>query len=154
VTIRLATTADVDELVAMRREFTFEDADLDPSRERPGFERECRAFLTTALAGDGWQLWVAEVDGRLVAHAFIALVERVPRPVRQRARIAYLTNVYTRPGFRGAGIGGRVLQRAQQAARDAGVELMLVWPSDESIPFYARHGFGAEDEPLVWRAHR
>ena len=149
-TIRLARLGDVGELVELRSDFTFED--VAPTAARPGYEEECRAFLADAIASGRWQIWVAEVDGRLVSHAFVALVDKVPRPVRENARIAYLTNVYTRPDFRGKGIGAAVIARAQDAAREADVELMIVWPSDASVEFYEREGFEKPDEPLIWRA--
>jgi GNAT superfamily N-acetyltransferase len=147
--IRQAGLADTGELVALRRAFTFEDSE---AVERAEYERECRAFLSEAIGGDHWQIWLAEIDGRIVSHVYVALVDKVPRPIREHRRIAYLTNVYTRPEFRGRGIGGRVLERAQEAARAADVELMLVWPSEESVDFYRRYGFASPGEPLVWEA--
>ncbi|MBD0339206.1 MAG: GNAT family N-acetyltransferase [Thermoleophilia bacterium] len=147
--VRAATLDDVAELVDLRREFTFEDG---AGEEMPGFEADCRAFLEAALAGDAWQVWVAEVDGRIAGHVFVALVDKVPRPTREHRRIAYLTNVYTRPELRGRGIGAGLVERAQQAAQEADVELMLVWPSDESVDFYRRHGFESPGEPFVWEA--
>jgi GNAT superfamily N-acetyltransferase len=145
--IRRAGLADIDQLVAMRRDFTFED---EEGSERPEYEDECRAFLAAAIERGDWQIWVAEIDGRIVSHVYVALVDKVPRPIRERRRIAYLTNVYTRPEFRGRGIGSLVLEDAQAAAREAEAELMLVWPSKESAAFYRRHGFTSPGEPLVW----
>jgi GNAT superfamily N-acetyltransferase len=87
-----------------------------------------------------------------VSHAFVALVDKVPRPVRENSKIAYLTNVYTRPEYRGRGVGAQLIERAQQAAREARVELMIVWPGDESVEFYRRKGFVDPDEPLIWEA--
>jgi hypothetical protein len=43
-----------------------------------------------------------------------------------------------------------VLEAVTTWARGAGLELLFVWPSEESIPFYERHGFGRRGEPLVW----
>jgi GNAT superfamily N-acetyltransferase len=80
------------------------------------------------------------------------LIDKVPRPVPERTRIAYLTNVYTRPDFRRKGIGAEIIRRAQTAAREADVELMIVWPSDESERFYRREGFATPDDALVWNA--
>jgi GNAT superfamily N-acetyltransferase len=150
-TIRFAHEQDVEQLVEMRRDFTFEDPYPGVSL-RSGYDDDCRAFLLDAIGGGQWHIWVAEVDGRIVAHAFVALIDRVPRPIRERAHLAYLTNVYTRPEFRGQGIGGRIIRRAQAAAREADVELMIVWPSEESIEFYEREGFEAPGHALVWHA--
>jgi GNAT superfamily N-acetyltransferase len=149
-TIRLAELGDVEELVELRSDFTFEGVARQVPRDR--YEEECRAFLADAISSGRWQIWVAELEGRIVSHAFVALVDKVPRPVREHARIAYLTNVYTRPDSRGRGIGSAVIATAQEAARDADVEVMIVWPSDESVEFYEREGFERPDEPLIWRA--
>jgi len=125
--IRLATQSDIDELVEMRADFTF------------------------GTSGR-WHIWVAEVEGQLVSHLFVALIEKVPRPVRDNSRIAYLTNVYTRVAYRNQGIGARLIKRAQEAASAADVELIIVWPSEESVEFYTRHGFAIADEPMIWEA--
>jgi hypothetical protein len=39
---------------------------------------------------------------------------------------------------------------------EADAELVIVWPSEESIAFYNRHGFRAasSDEPLIWESDR
>ena len=78
-------------------------------------------------AGNVYGRWVITgVDEKRTN--FVALIDRVPRPIRERARIAYLTNVYTRPDSRGQGIGAQIIRRAQEAAREADVEVMIVWP--------------------------
>ncbi len=76
----------------------------------------------------------------------------MPRPIPENARIAHLANVYTRPVFRSRGIGAAVIRRAQDGARAADVELMIVWPADESVGLYEREGFEKPDEPLIWRS--
>jgi GNAT superfamily N-acetyltransferase len=131
---RLARAEDVEALVAMRRDFTFEDMEPD-AVVRSGYEEECRSFILDAIKGGQWHVWVAEEDGEILSHLFVALVDKVPKPVRENGRIAYMTNVYTRPSHRGRGIGGQLVERAQEAAREADVELIIVWPSEESITF-------------------
>jgi GNAT superfamily N-acetyltransferase len=148
--IRLATQGDIDVLVEMRRTFTFEDPETSETTSRPEFESECAAFLAEAISGGRWQIWVAELDAQIVAHAYVALIDKVPRPIGENTKIAYLTNVYTRPEFRGQGIGVQLIRRAQAAAREARVELMMVWPADETIDFYKRESFGTRDAPLIW----
>jgi|SRR5579862_2426332 len=149
--VRPARAGDIDDLVRMRADFTLEHGS-PKLPTNPGYEEECRALLENAIAGDRWQIWVAELDGAVVSHAYVALVDKVPRPIYVPRRIAYLTNVYTQPDLRGRGIGRAVIRRAQEAARDADVELIIVWPSEESVEFYVREGFERPDEPLIWHA--
>jgi predicted N-acetyltransferase YhbS len=152
--IRRAALTDVDELVAMRRDFTFEDEEPQGRTSRPQYEAECREFLTEAISTGRWDIWVAEVGGQIASHVYVALIDKVPRPMRAHRRIGYMTNVYTRPPHRASGIGGKLVQRAQEAARQAEVELMIVWPSPKSVAFYERHGFkrASSDEPLIWES--
>lgn len=152
ITIRLATRPDINALVEMRRDFTFEDPEVNEAPSRVGFEADCADFLEDAISSGRWHIWVAELDGRIVSHVFVALIDKVPRPVRENSKIAYLTNVYTRPEYRGRGISAQLIERAQQAAREARVELMIVWPSEESVELYKRAGFADPNEPLIWEA--
>jgi GNAT superfamily N-acetyltransferase len=152
ISMRLAARPDIHALVEMRRDFTFEGPEEDEDPSLVGFEADCADFLEDAISSGRWHIWVAELDGRIVSHAFVALIDKVPRPVRENSKIAYLTNVYTRPEYRGRGIGAQLIKRAQQAAREARVELMIVWPGDESVEFYKREGFVDPNEPLIWEA--
>jgi GNAT superfamily N-acetyltransferase len=153
-TIRLASKDDIEQLVEMRRDFTFEDVKSNEEIARPEYEDDCRAFLSEAISSGRWHIWVAEMDGKIIAHNFLALIDKVPRPISENARIAYLTNVYTRPDFRGQGIGAELIRAAQADAREASVELVIVWPSDESVEFYKREGFETPIDPLIWEAER
>ncbi|MBA3566230.1 MAG: GNAT family N-acetyltransferase [Actinobacteria bacterium] len=86
----------------------------------------------------------------MVSHAFIGLVDKIPRPTPEQRWIGYLTNVYTRPAFRSLGLGGLVLESVKTWASEEDVELLIVWPSERSVGFYRRHGFVGDAEPLVW----
>jgi len=59
VVVRRASSADVDELGAMRRVFTFEDGEPDSNEARPEYEAECRAFFADALEEGRWDIWRA-----------------------------------------------------------------------------------------------
>ncbi len=146
--IRKATDRDVAALARLRYEFTLEDGPI--SSPRPGFSATFEEIVGSGLKHGRWTVWVAEIAGEIVSHAFIGLVDKIPRPTPEPRWIGYLTNVYTTPTFRGLGLGGRVLEAAKTWAAEQDVELLIVWPSDESVAFYHRHGFVGDEEPLVW----
>jgi GNAT superfamily N-acetyltransferase len=76
-------------------------------------------------------------------------VPRVPVPGKRAGPIGYLTNVYVAPEHRNAGLGGRMLAVVTAWCRDQGYSEVIVWPTERSRPFYARHGFDLPGEPLV-----
>ena len=51
--------------------------------------------------------------------------------------LGYVTNVYTRPAYRGRGIGTRLMSHVLQWAREHDLESLIVWPSETSVRFYA-----------------
>ena len=149
VTIRPATATDVPTLAELRRAFTFEGP-AQPSELRDDFENSFTEIVSAGIASGRWTVWVAEAEGEIVSHVFIGLIDKIPRPIRQDRWLGYVTNVYTRPEHRGRGIGAALLDRVTSWAAEQQVELLLVWPSDESVSFYERAGFSSGRDPLVW----
>jgi GNAT superfamily N-acetyltransferase len=148
VVYRLATADDIPVLAEMRAAFHFED---DPAGiGSPGFEKAFDEVVRRGIESGRWAVWVAESGGSIVSHAFVGLVDKIPRPERQALFLGYLTNVYTRPEQRNRGIGSGLLAQVEDWARANDVELLVVWPSDESVPFYERAGFATGRDPLVW----
>lgn len=146
--IRRATPDDVSALAELRREFTFEDHPA--SEPRADFEEAFDQVVGNGLRDGSWAVWVAESEGQIVSHVFVAVVDKVPRPIQESRQIGYLTNVYTRPDHRNRGLGAKLLAAATEWARQSNVELLIVWPSERSMPLYGRQGFAALGEPLVW----
>jgi GNAT superfamily N-acetyltransferase len=147
VNLRMATLDDIPELARMRRDFTFEDG---VAPEGDDYEDDFARVVGDGIESGRWSIWVAEVDREIVSHMFVGLVDKIPRPTREHRWIGYLTNVYTHPEHRNRGIGAALLERVTAWARESDVELLVVWPSDESVPFYERAGFTSGRDPLVW----
>jgi GNAT superfamily N-acetyltransferase len=149
VSIRLATVADVPVLAELRHAFTFEDP-AQPVELRDDFEGAFAEIVGAGITSGRWTVWVAEADGEIVSHIFVGLIDKIPRPIRQDRWLGYVTNVYTRPEHRGRGVGAALLDRVTTWAAEQHVELLLVWPSEESVGFYERAGFSSGRDPLVW----
>ncbi|SEN74706.1 GNAT family N-acetyltransferase [Paenibacillus sp. OV219] len=150
-TIRLATVNDISELAQIRYTFTVEDyPELRQGAEgEEQFYRTCSAFLEQAITGGDWFIWVAEEDERIVAHMYLQLIHKVPRPGRVRdPYFGYVTNVYTRPDYRGRGIGTQIHQSMELWAKEQAVEFLILWPSSTSVQFYERSGFRPSEEAL------
>jgi GNAT superfamily N-acetyltransferase len=76
----------------------------------------------------------------LMGQVWLRLIHKVPNPVGERDRHAYLSNLYVRPHVRG-GVGTRLLEAALQWASQQGVDRVLLWPTPRSVGLYERHGF-------------
>lgn len=134
---------DIPALARMRWDFRIEERPaLADSEDHAPFLRQCEAWIRQRVALGTWTIWLAEVDGEIVSHIFVNLVDKVPSPGRAIDRFGYVTNVYTRPEWRGHGIGGTLIEWVKAWALGADLELLHLWPSEASREFYARAGFG------------
>ncbi|OXM14770.1 GNAT family N-acetyltransferase [Paenibacillus herberti] len=145
--IRRATEKDIETLILMRWEFTFEHQP-EVNGDFEVFATECRAFLEQAMRGERWYIWVADIDGIVASHMYIQLIDKVPRPGRITYPFAYMTNVYTDPGYRSQGIGSQLLKAIQKWSEENKFEFIIVWPSDEGREFYARNGYRLCVDPM------
>ncbi len=140
---RLAVVADLPVLAQMRWDFRMEDQAAASRHSQAEFLTAYIDFLQEGLATGRWAFWVAEVEGQVVAHMFVQIIPKVPKPNALADRFGYLTNVYTRPAFRNRGIGEVLLAAVQAWALAADLEMLVVWPSQRSSSFYQRAGFEA-----------
>jgi GNAT superfamily N-acetyltransferase len=89
--------------------------------------------------GTPWRAWVA-VRHPLIGQVWINTLQKVPNPIAERERHAYLSNLYVQPAERG-GIGARLLETALAWTAANGVDRVVLWPSVRSVSLYVRHGF-------------
>jgi GNAT superfamily N-acetyltransferase len=147
--VRAAATVDADELARLRWEFRIETG-TPPSVTFEAFVDDMRSFVGDALGGERWNAFAADVGDRLVGCVWVQFVERVPHPNLRRGErpIAYVTNMYVEPAFRDHGLGRELLDAAVGCARRRGASGGILWPSERSVRFYRRAGFGSDDAPL------
>ena len=147
---RLAIPDDAEALAEMRWDFRLEENPAPTRHSKPEFMQVCTGFLHTGLNNGGWTCWVAEdeIASTLIAHIFIYTVPKIPKPNALHEFMGYMTNVYTRPAYRNRGVGSQLIAHVLQWAKDENLQELIVSPSDRSIPFYQRAGFGPDSQWL------
>ncbi|MFD9246432.1 GNAT family N-acetyltransferase [Streptomyces sp. NPDC056460] len=146
-TVRPARPADAGRLAELRWTFKQEDnEELPATPARPLAEAE--HWIRDRLKSGHWLAWVAETEGEICGHVFLCLVERMPEPYEDSNPVGYVTNYFVLSSQRNRGAGSALLEALQQHARSAGLEGLIVWPSERSIPLYRRLGFQSPDELL------
>lgn len=148
--LRRAVPADARALAQMRYEFR---VSLDPATEvADDFVERCAGWMRRRLHAVGpWYCWITEASDRLTGTIWLQLIEKLPNPVAERERHAYITNLYVRPEHRGAGLGGLLLGAALGECERGRVDAVLLWPTPRSRSLYQRHGFGPTTDLLERR---
>jgi GNAT superfamily N-acetyltransferase len=139
IAIREAAPADAAVLAELRWEFR---AGRDPATEsREAFVERCAEWMRRELsAGAPWRAWVAVRETCIVGQVWLDTVQKIPNPIDERERHAYLSNLYVQPSERG-GVGARLLETALAWTAANGVDRVVLWPSARSVSLYVRHGF-------------
>lgn len=143
---RIAIEKDFSQLAEMRWDFRQESGGEIAVVGKAEFIEKCLEFLHNET--ENYTYWIAENEGEIISHIFVHRIKLVPRPCRIEDSFAYLTNTYTKPAFRGKGIGGELLRKVIDWAKGEDFELLLVYPSEESVNFYQRLGFENDKEVL------
>jgi GNAT superfamily N-acetyltransferase len=144
-TIQQAVDADLAAVAQLRREWTLEQ---DGEYTDPGYGERFAAWF--ARESSRRITWLAEVDGRFVGMMNLAVFERMPRPGRVPSRWGYLGNAFVLAAYRNQGIGGQLIHAVLSYADENSFARVVLSPSERSIPFYKRAGFGPANELLLW----
>lgn len=111
----------------------------------PGFEERFADWY--AAEGGRRVFWVAVASdsGEPVGMVNLAVFTRMPRPGVAASRWGYLGNAFVVEEYRDRGVGGLLLAALLRHARDEGFVRVVLSPSERSVPFYERAGFGPAD---------
>ena len=142
--IRRAGDADLAAIARLRRQWTQEQGG---AANDPRFDRRLAAWFARESARR--ITWLAEAGGRPVGMMNLAIFERMPRPGRAPSRWGYLGNAFVLAAYRNRGIGGKLIQAVLGYADENGFARVVLSPSQRSIPFYQRSGFGPADALML-----
>jgi GNAT superfamily N-acetyltransferase len=149
IVIRRAENADLPKLIELRSEWTREqDVDVDD----PGFDQRFAAWFVREAPRR--VTWLAEADGTAVGMMNLTVFERMPRPGRLPSRWGYLGNAFVLAAYRNQGVGGKLIDALLDYADDNAFARVVLSPSEQSIPFYERAGFGPADALLLRTARQ
>jgi GNAT superfamily N-acetyltransferase len=144
VDVRLAEPADGAAVAALRAVWTFEwrgevADDAYPERFAAWWAEEGARRLT----------WLAWAGGEPVGMVNLTVFDRMPAPGRTPSQWGYLGNAFVLPAWRSRGIGTALLTALLDHARAERFTRIVLHPSERSLPFYQRAGFGPATSLLV-----
>ena len=140
IEIRSATESDAATLARLRYELRSSSHEVIENED--AFLARCTAWMNERLQqGSYWQCWIAERQSIAVGAVWAQLIEKIPNPIAEPEHYVYLTNFYVREEYRDQGLGSRMLAAVLDWAKSKDAQMVILWPTDRSKPFYLRHGF-------------
>ena len=160
IVVRAAVASDAPTLAALR--WAFRAGRAAAREDQSAFVARCADWMRRELQAAGrWRCWVATRDqgdpahpqSAIIGQVWLQILPKVPNPIGERDRHAYLSNLYVAPEARG-GVGSRLLDAALGWADQHGVDCVVLWPTPKSTTLYERHGFVRPGEVMERKSGR
>ncbi len=141
IVIRQATSADIDELVRLRR-MMFEAMGYDDLQGLDASDAACARYFAHAIPAGTFHGWLAVTPtGLSVGSGGVVIDEHPPSPVNLSGRVGYIMNLVTDPSYRRRGIARRIMQTMLEWLEQRGVGRVTLHATEDGRLLYAELGF-------------
>lgn len=141
VTFKDLGPEDLDLLMNWRETVLREVFEVDPQASIKATMAENRRYYEQHLADGSHVAVLALLGGEAASCGGICLYDEMPSPDNPSGRCAYLMNIYTKPEFRGRGVGPAIVRRLVDEARTRGAEKIYLETTERARGMYTRLGF-------------
>lgn len=135
-----ATIYDIPELVRLRILYMIDDFGSITDKERESMEAQLPGYFEREL-GKKLIAFVARAEGRLVAAAYLLIIEKPANPFLPNGFDSEVLSVYTEEEYRGRGICTRLMNNMIEYAREQQICRIDLIATDEGYPVYKKLGF-------------
>jgi len=136
----MANLNDIQELIRLRILYMIDDFGSVTGEEREGMEKQLPAYFEREL-GKKLIAFVARAEGRLVAAAYLLIIEKPANPFILNGLDSEVLSVYTEKGYRGKGICTNLMKNMIDYAREHNISRIDLMATDEGYPVYRKVGF-------------
>lgn len=141
ITIWRAGLADLERLMQWRMEVLRAVFSIPPDGSTDALEAENRRYYQSALPSGEHIACFASLGGQTAGCGGLCLSREMPSPDNPAGRCAYLMNIYTRPQFRGQGVGRAVVRWLVEQAARQGIGKIYLETSAAGRGLYEQSGF-------------
>ena len=135
-----ANLKDISELVRLRILYMIDDFGSITNKERESMEEQLPGFFEREL-GKKLIVFVARAEGRLVAAAYLLIIEKPANPFFPNGIDSEVLSVYTEEKYRGKGICTRLMSNMIEYAGKNHICRIDLAATDEGYPIYKKLGF-------------
>lgn len=141
ITIKMATAADLEELMRWREMVLREVFSIPTGEDMTGLLAANRAYYQTALETEDHIACFACAEETPVGCGGICLYQEMPSPDNPTGQCGYLMNIFTLPAMRQHGVGRAIVQWLVQEAKRRGVGKIYLESTEQAYPLYQELGF-------------
>lgn len=153
IEVRRAGRQDIGALVEMRIALLEEVGNVRGKTGAQDLTGAIRRYFHSEMPAGRYVGFIGRVEGRAVTAGGLTFYARPPYQGNPSGKEAYLMGMYTAVGWRGRGLGGRMLRKILAFAKARGVGRVWLHSEPGAISLYDRAGFRSNDSymELTWR---
>ena len=145
-TIRRASTADLETLVAHRRAM-FHDMGYTDEAALESMSARFRPWMLERMNRGDYHAWlVTSENGEVAAGAGLWLMDWPPHMIGRGARRGNIVNVYTAGNFRRRGLARWIMEAILAWCRENGIDVVILHASPAGKSLYKSLGFSSTNE--------
>lgn len=135
-----ATTADIDELLRLRLEYMVADFGAVSERDEALMRRSLPDYYQRKLGKD-LIAFVAREGDRLVAAAYLLIIEKPASVLLPHGLMGEVLSVYTEEKYRGRGICSMLIQNLIECGKEMRLDRIDLKATKDGYPIYKKQGF-------------
>jgi len=135
---RLATLDDVPKLIELRKK-QLHDEEL--SSNTLDISTELTSYFSTSISNESFIAWVMVENDEIIATSGVCFYTLPPTFSNPSGKVAYITNMYTKPVFRNRGIASELLQEVINEAKNNDCKVIRLHASEYGKSIYLKAGF-------------
>lgn len=136
----IANIGDIDELVRLRILYIIDDYGSITDEDRAKIEKQLPDYYEREL-GKKLIPFVARAEGRLVAAAYLLIIEKPANPSFPNGLDSEVLSVYTEEEYRGRGICSKLMKNLMDYAAEHKISRIDLLATDDGYPIYKKLGF-------------
>ena len=137
----VADRNDIPELIRLRILYMIDDFGSITDKEKESMEKQLPGYFEREL-GKKLIAFVARAEGRLVAAAYLLIIEKPANPFILNGLDSEVLSVYTEEKYRGKGICTKLMSNMIEYAKEHRICRIDLVATDEGYPIYKKLGFG------------
>lgn len=136
----IANLSDIPELIRLRILYMIDDFGSISDKEKESMEDRLPGYFEREL-GKKLIAFVARAEGRLVAAAYLLIIEKPANPFLPNGYDSEVLSVYTEEKYRGRGICTKLMSNMIEYAKEHHICRIDLMATDEGYPIYKKLGF-------------
>ena len=145
MTIRKATSADIELLIRLRLDFIEQDSGEIAELLKQKLAMQLRRYFAKSFADGNFVAILAEESGSIVSTAYLAVSEKPPWTRCPNGKTGTIMNVLTHAAHRRKGIATKVLSRLIDEAKALNISSLDLLATEAGLSLYKTLGFSTVD---------